>query len=291
MIMRYTLLYIITLFLLLSCSGKTEQEERYAEIVSQWQGREIKLPAVMTDFLTGDTINLDDADFTILTYVDSAGCTGCKMKLPLWREFMNSLDTLHGDATVNSVIVVNTKDEEELTHLIKYNAYSFPIVYDKNDSLNHLNVFYNKSRFRTFLLNRINRVIAIGNPTQNSAVADLYRTIISGKRTISNFGTQLIETDFPDHFIGTIRSGEERSVDFLLNNRSCDSVFIRDVITSCNCTRVEIKDSIMLPESNMPIKVFFKEDSAIGEFSRTIHIFYENFDNPTILEISGQVIR
>ena len=71
--MRYTLLHIITLFLLLSCSGKTEQEERYAEIVSQWQGREIKLPAVMTDFLTGDTINLDDADFTILTYVDSTG--------------------------------------------------------------------------------------------------------------------------------------------------------------------------------------------------------------------------
>ena len=34
----------------------------------------------MTDFLTGDTIDLSDTNISIFTYVDSVGCTGRKMK-------------------------------------------------------------------------------------------------------------------------------------------------------------------------------------------------------------------
>ena len=76
------ILYLLLLLILCACSRPSETE-RYAAIVKEWQGKEIKLPHVMTDALTGDTIDLSDTDFIILTYVDSVGCTSCKMKLPL----------------------------------------------------------------------------------------------------------------------------------------------------------------------------------------------------------------
>ncbi len=55
------------MFILSSCS-KSFEKERFQKIVEEWQGKEIVLPDDMTDFLTGDTIDLSDADFTILTY-------------------------------------------------------------------------------------------------------------------------------------------------------------------------------------------------------------------------------
>ncbi|MDE5649405.1 MAG: hypothetical protein K2I35_00095 [Duncaniella sp.] len=47
--------------------------------------------------------------------------------------------------------------------------------------------------FHTFLLDRNNNVIAIGNPTYNNAVAEMFRAIISGRKTFNNSGTQMIE--------------------------------------------------------------------------------------------------
>lgn len=84
------LILLTAMFSIHSCKS---DKDRIAEIVEYWQGREIKFPEVMTDFLTGDTIDLSEADFTIFNYVDSVGCTGCKMKMPIWLEFLNSLDS------------------------------------------------------------------------------------------------------------------------------------------------------------------------------------------------------
>ncbi len=77
----------------------------YEALVAQWQGKEIILPPVMTDALTGDTIDLSVADFTILTYVDSTGCIGSRMKLPLWNEFFNSIDTITDAALPSDMIL------------------------------------------------------------------------------------------------------------------------------------------------------------------------------------------
>ena len=218
---------MIGLFLT-ACSTNSETE-RYTRLVEQWQGRTIEFPSVMVDAVTGDTIDISSADFTILTYIDSTGCTGCRMKLPIWRSFINSLDSLPGDAEVNTIIVINARDEEELKYLIKHNAYAFPIVNDRNDSLNILNVFPNKSKFCSFILDHNHRVIAMGNPVNNSAIADLYRAIISGRKTISNSGNQMIETDCSSISIGAISSGEKREIDFILKNQSMDSVYISEV--------------------------------------------------------------
>lgn len=41
----------------------------------------------------------------------------------------------------------------------------------------------------------------------------------------------------------------------------------------------------------VPSNVTLREDSVAGEFQRFVHIFYRDFDNPTVLGISGTVIQ
>ena len=286
--MRFSL-YIIFGLLLATCSTDSNTR-RYACLVEEWQGHTVEFPSVMVDVMTGDTVDMSDADFTLLTYIDSAGCTGCRMRLPLWTKFIASLDSVAGDYDVRSLTVVNARDENELSYLIRRDAYHYPVISDKADSLNLLNDFPKEPLFQSMLLDRDKRVIAIGNPTVNNAVADLYRSIVSGSRTFSRSGRQVVKSTPSTVALGEIPAGREVSHDFSLENQSKDTIYIRDIVTSCPCTEASVVDTVIPPGAVVPVNVRVKEDSVTGDFQRSVHIFYINFDNPTILGLSGRVI-
>lgn len=287
--MRVSIFIAIGL-LLTACSANSETE-RYACLVEEWLGRTIEFPSVMIDATTGDTIDICNADFTMLTYIDSTGCTGCRLKLPLWTKFIESLDSIAGDYEVLPIIAVNAKDDRELSYLIRRDAYCYPVIDDKADSLNLLNHFPELPIFRSLLLNRNKQVIAIGNPTTNNAVADLYRSLISGSKTFSATGNQAVTATPSRISLGEIPVGSDRSTEFSLENQGRDTVYIRDIITSCPCTEVSVTDSAIPPGASVPVNVRFREDSVTGEFQRSVHIFYRDFDNPTVLGISGAIIQ
>lgn len=245
----------------------------------------------MTDVLTGDTIDFSDADFTILTYVDSMGCTGCRLKLPLWTKFIESLNSIAGDYEVLPLIVVNSRDNRELSYIIRRDAYSYPVIGDMADSLNLLNTFHEQSTFRSLLLNRNKQVIAIGNPTTNNAVADLYRSLIFGSKTFSASGHQAVTATPSRISVGEIPVGSDRSTEFSLENQGRDTVYIRDIITSCPCTEASVTDTAIPPGASVPVNVRLREDSITGDFLRSVHVFYRDFDNPTVLGVSGTIIQ
>ena len=78
--------------------------------------------------------------------------------------------------------------------------------------------------------------------------------------------------------------------DFSLENQSKDTIYIRDIVTPCPCTEASVVDTVIPPGAVVPVNVRVKEDSVTGDFQRSVHIFYINFDNPTILGLSGRVI-
>ncbi|MDE6377195.1 MAG: DUF1573 domain-containing protein [Duncaniella sp.] len=276
--------------LLLAACSANDEAERYARLVEEWHGRTVELPAVMVDVVTGDTIDPGEVDFTLVTYIDSTGCTGCRMRLPLWTEFLRSLDSIAGDQEVLPIIVVNVKDDKELSYLIRRDAYGYPVVSDKADSLNLLNGFPEEPVLRSLLLNRDKQVIAIGNPTTNHAIADLYRSIISGSKTFSQSGRQVITAKPSRVEIGEIAIGREVTREFSLDNCGQDTVYIRDIITSCPCTEATVADSVIAPGASVQVNVKLREDSIVGDIQRTVHIYYRDFNNPTILGLSGRVI-
>lgn len=226
--MRYLCPIFIILLLGVSC-GESSDKARIQSIVEEWQGKQIVLPEVMTDFMTGDTINLTDADFTIFTYVDSIGCTGCNMKLPLWKKFLSSIDSIC-DLNVQFIMVVYPSDTTELKCLMKRDDFDYPVYLDADNKVSKTNSFPDKTAFQTFLLDRNMKVSAIGNPTYSTEIAKLFKEIISGQISVSAESRNLVSVSDCQIFLGNLRSGESRTREVLFTNQGNDTVRIEKVI-------------------------------------------------------------
>ena len=88
-------LYIFILFLLASC--QENDKERIARLLNEWNRKEIKFPDHSVFTIQGkDTVTMDfhNTDFKVITYVDSIGCTSCKLQLHRWKELIAEMDSL-----------------------------------------------------------------------------------------------------------------------------------------------------------------------------------------------------
>lgn len=279
---------ICILLILNACSGNSEKD-RYVSIVEEWQGKQIVLPDGMTDFLTGETIDLSDADFTILTYVDSTGCTGCKMKLALWKEYLNSIQNNYVSC-VEFVMVVNSEDSLTLSETLNRYSFEHNVHWDRQNVLDRKYNFPKDSRFQTFLLGRTGKVLAIGSPAQNSDLEMLYNSIISGKTTVSDNLTSAITVSDNIVNLGKIKKYETRSKGISISNNGNDTIKIANVLTSCDCVDLTFQEDFILPHSDINGSLDFKGDSIAGDFERTVKIYYLGFEYPSVINISGNII-
>lgn len=273
--------------LIVSCSQTNSS--RVAEIVEFWQGREILLPLNMTDVLTGDSIDFADADFSIITYVDSIGCTGCKMKLPIWKEFLNSIDDI-SDSDIRFLMAVNSSDVKELLYQLKSNSFHYPVYLDTENKIYDTNKFPDEATFRTFLLDRKGKVVAVGSPVYSEEIGRLYKSILSGRMSFSPETGNAVTASKNMVNLGNLHPGDSKRYQILLNNSGNDTVRIEKTVSSCDCTDISLQSKLIPPEAQVEATLIFSGDSIIGKFERTIHIYYTNFDYPTILKITGNII-
>lgn len=149
---------------------------RTSDIVNKWIGRTIKFPRYL-EFVQqkADTSLLSSKNYQIISYIDSTGCTGCRLQLHKWKYFINELDSV-GNTSVS--LFLCSQNRMELNHLLKRYSFNHPVCIDEKDSLNILNHFPTDENFQTFLLDKDNKVLAIGNPIHNPKVKELYLKII-----------------------------------------------------------------------------------------------------------------
>lgn len=268
-----------------SCTSKGNE---YAGIVTEWQGKEIVLPGGMTDLLTGDTIDSSEADFTILTYVDSAGCTSCKLKLPMWKEFIGAIDTI-SEYDITTIMVVHTTDAQEVKDFLKRDVYNYPVYADTADIVNALNAFPTDSRCHTFLLDKSHRVLAIGNPTYSTGVATLFKSILSGNRTLDpSFKQDIVVAD--NHVeLHKLAPGDTALYETRLINNGPDTVYIDKILNSCDCMVSAVEKNFITPNGSLDISIKLTTDSTYGEFYRSTHIYYNGFDYPSVINFHGYI--
>lgn len=68
-----------------------------------------------------------------------------------------------------------------MSYILKRDGFGYPVCIDQSDTFNKLNHFLDEMAFQTFLLDRNNRIIALGNPVLNPNIKKLYWNIIQGK--------------------------------------------------------------------------------------------------------------
>ena len=186
--MRRIVTLIMCVWMLASC--QESREEAMLRLVNEWNGKEIKFPARSVFTIQGkDTVKLEfsNVDYKVVTYIDSVGCTSCKLQLSRWKKLVEEVDSLT-NGRVPFLFYFHPKDREELRYLTRRDDFTYPVCFDERDELNRLNQFPTDMTFQTFLLDKDNKVVAMGNPVHNPKVKELYLSLITGSRSSKSSG-------------------------------------------------------------------------------------------------------
>lgn len=289
------LLSLVFMFVLIVSCKETETE-RLTRLVNEWNGKTIYYPDSMR--LTAyslDSVKIkydkEQSMYTILNYVDSIGCLSCKLQLKRWKELMEDLDSISPN-NVNCLFVFNSNEKEKLIKLLRKAKFDHFVYIDVTDTLNKLNKFIKDESFRTLLLDKDDRVVAVGNPVHVQRIRELYENIIIGN-DISNDGQSLKQTNtFIDKSsvnLGRFHWEQEMQNEFILSNTGANPLVVIDVSTSCGCTSVEYNKEPVKPGDELKLIVKYKADEP-GHFSKSIKVFCNTKDSPISLKITGEAL-
>lgn len=285
--MKYIVICILV-FCLFSCQNS--KEHNIVEVIEQWDGKIIVFPDVVVYSKFGLQIDENcnrDVQFKILTYIDSIGCTSCKLQLPKWKALITEVDSVaNGD--VNVLFFMHPKDRREIEYILKRDQFYFPVCIDETDSLNKLNHFPTDDRFQTFLLDKNNKVLAIGNPVHNPKVKELYMKIIMGDKapkTKEEIKTRA-EAEVTLIDLGKFDWKTEQKSIFKLKNTGTNPLIIVDIATSCGCISTAFSKEPVAPGKEAEVTVTYKADHP-EHFNKTITVYCNTEDSPVAMKITG----
>ncbi len=95
--MKSLLKLLLLLILIYSCHDA--KKSQIISLLQEWEVKEIVFPEEsIIRIQYSDTINqlFIDSEYKILTYIDSASCTDCQLKLFLWNELIHAVNSLNG---------------------------------------------------------------------------------------------------------------------------------------------------------------------------------------------------
>ena len=285
--MRKIVTLIMCVWMLASC--QESREEAMRRLVNEWNGKEIKFPSRSVFTIQGkDTVDFEfvDADYKVVTYIDSVGCTSCKLQLPRWKQLIEEVDSLTG-GSVPFLFYFHPKDLKELRYYTRRDDFTYPVCFDEKDELNQLNQFPLDMTFQTFLLDKGNKVVAMGNPVLNPKVKELYLGLVTGSRSSKSSGTTTqvsinqTELDFE-----TFPKEEKQEGSFVLTNTGNGLLVIQDITTSCGCTKVEYSKEPVLPGDTLDVKVIYGAEDA-GYFNKVVTVYCNTENSPLRLTIKG----
>ena len=285
--MRKIVTLIMCVWMLASC--QESREEAMRRLVNEWNGKEIKFPSRSVFTIQGkDTVDFEfvDADYKVVTYIDSVGCTSCKLQLPRWKQLIEEVDSLIG-GSVPFLFYFHPKDLKELRYYTRRDDFTYPVCFDEKDELNRLNRFPSDMIFQTFLLDKDNRVVAMGNPVLNPKIKDLYLGIIKGEKETgqaTNVTSVSVNQTVLD--LGSFPQSEKQEKNFVLTNTGKGLLVIQDIVTSCGCTKVEYSKEPVRPGGTLEVKVTYEAEQA-EYFNKTITVYCNAKDSPLRLTVKG----
>lgn len=178
--------------------------------------------------------------------------------------------------------------QRDATKYFSYEHFVYPVCMDEQNEFNKLNHFPSEIAFQTFLLDRDNRVIAIGNPILNPKVRELYLKLIRGeaKTTETQVATMgELSEDNVDFGIFPKTEKQERIIE--LKNTGTEVLVIQDVSTSCGCIKLEFERSPIPVGDKRVLKIIYEADNS-GYFQKTVDVFCNIDSSPLRISVIGE---
>ena len=285
------LIILLLLPIFFSCQNEQKEKEKHiAQLVNEWQGKEIKFPKnpIFTRYLTDTTdFQIPQSEYKVLVYIDSTGCTSCKLQLHKWKEFIKYTDSVTQEK-VPFLFFFHSKDYKEIRYLLKRDGFDHPVCIDLEDKLNKLNKFPADMTFQTFLLNKNNRVTVLGNPINNTAVRDLYIKQITGKESpTKNMLKTTAEVPQTEIDFGVFDKSETKETTVEVKNTGDSPLVIADVSTTCGCTAATYDKRPAKPGETLRVEIKMTPKDT-GFFHEVVTIKYNSINNqPVKVRIKG----
>lgn len=287
--MKYCVVILLGVLILLSCKDK--HREMVVSLFKEWEGKELHFPSHSVFTIQGrDTVDYHlQAKKKIVVYVDSTGCTSCKLQLPEWKKIIQTMDSLCPGG-LQFLFYFTPKKKQDIQRLLLENRFDFPICIDKWDSINLINRFPKNTNFHTFLCNEKNEVMAIGNPVHNLKVRELYLSIVSSNkiRQGNDIREAITKVNMEENtiFLGHFDYQQEQKVIFTIKNIGDKPLAIEGVDTSCGCISVEYSKEPVRPGMDLNLSVIYKAEHP-EHFSKTVTVHCNSESSPIILTVSG----
>lgn len=287
--MKSFIIIFFSVLILFSCEDSKRKQTLI--LLQEWEGKEVNFPLNPIFTIQGkDTIDYKIQNtFKILTYIDSTGCTSCKLKLTEWKKIVTEVDSMQPYST-QFLFFFCPKNGMEIYQTLRVERFNYPVCIDEKDSLNKLNHFPSEMAFQTFLLDKDNKVLAIGNPVHNPKVKELYLKIIQGEKVEREDKSKVLKTKVDiattSVSLGNFDWQKEQRVTFVLKNAGNKPLVIQDVNTSCGCTSVHYSKEPIRPYGEIALEVFYKADHP-EHFSKTVTVYCNSDSSPIKLTISG----
>lgn len=279
------LIILILLPIFFSCKNEQKEKEKHiAQLVNEWQGKQIVFPEnlIFTRYLTDTTdFRIPQSEYKILVYVDSIGCTSCKLQLPKWKELIEYTSSVTKEE-VPFLFFFHSKDYKEIRYLLKRDGFERPVCIDMDDRLNKLNKFPADMTFQTFLLDKDNKVTVLGNPVHNTAVKDLYLKQITGKESpTKNMLKTTAEATETEIDFGAFDKSEIKQANIEIKNTGDNPLVIVDVSTTCGCTAATYDKRPAKPRETLRVGIKMTPKDT-GFFDEVVTIKFNSINNQPI---------
>ena len=283
---KHYFVIVLLAYFLVSCQESIK--ERSTRLIKEWEGKVIRFPVRSVFTVIGrDTVDFDfmDAKYKVVTYIDSTGCVSCKLQLNRWKQLIAKIDSVtHGN--VPFLFYLHPKDIKELRYLTRRDNFIYPVCFDEKDEFNALNQFPDEMMFQTFLFDKDNRLLALGNPVLNPQIEKLYLKELTGKDKSTDTSVTEMTIDPTEYDFGTFSMSERQECIFRITNTGSSLLMVQDVVTSCGCTKVEYDKRPVPPGQTIDLKVIYEAEES-GRFTKVMIVYSNAETSPVRLRIKG----
>lgn len=194
--------------------------------MAEWTGKEVVLPGRLKFHVLDDEVNVESQkpDFRIINFIDSSGCTGCRMKLNHWADLINEFKSIPG-IDVECLTIVSTDNVDDITSILKQSNYLHPVAIDPENTFLKSNNLPAQSAYHTFLLDSSDKVVVIGNPVLNPKIKKLYKQIITNNENPNSLFEKL-----ESRTLGVVDQNDTVSAKFYIYNNDSIPYHIQNVI-------------------------------------------------------------
>jgi hypothetical protein len=179
------IMLLVMAFSVVACKKGNRRAEA-EKAVNEWIGREIKFPEDIQCCVLGkDTTRalcdeLFSRDFKVLLYVDSMGCSACRLKLSKWKQYISEIDSIFPKDKVSFLFFIQPNNSKTIASILRKDLFNYPIFVDSTGMINRLNRLPEKDEYQCFLLDSKNTILLIGNPVIYIKLWELYKKEIIG---------------------------------------------------------------------------------------------------------------